>query len=685
VTAGATRSRWLVAAALVVATLLAYTPVFDAGFVWDDDDYVTANATLRSTAGLRRIWTEPGAVPQYYPLTFTSLWLEFQLAGLDARVYHATNVLLHATSAVLVYLVLAGLGLPAAWLGAALFALHPVHVESVAWVAERKNVLSGVLYLAATLVYLPRLDGGGARWRLPAALGLFGAALLAKTVTCTWPVVMIVLAWWRLGRWPRQVAREMLPALALGGAAGVLTMWMERHHVGAVGADWNLTLPERLLVAGRVPWFYVRTLVLPVQLSFIYPRWTIDAAAAWQWAFPLCTAAALGLLLWQHRRLGTGALVAAVFFLVTLAPAAGFIPVYPMRYSFVADHFQYLASLGPLVVAAALLRRAGPLPAGAVVLLLAVLTHQRGHAFRDAETLWRDTIVKNPGASMPRLNLGLLLQQAGRLDEAIAEYRHALAAHPDEADLHDNLGVALAAQGHLDEAIGHWRRALALAPARAGTHGNLGNALAQQGDLGGAVAAYEAALRIEPTHADASNNLGNVLAMLGRADDAIARYQAALRYDPAFAQPHENLGRVYLALGRPADAERELRAALALAPTSVGTLQALARLLAGDGRLAEAQGLLGQAVALRPGDASLEHDLGGVLQSLGQTPAALAHLEAAVRLAPRDADFRNDLGVALATSGDAGGARAAFEEALRLAPGHPAAAANLRALGERSS
>ncbi|HWP66788.1 MAG TPA: tetratricopeptide repeat protein [Candidatus Limnocylindria bacterium] len=642
----AARPPWLISAALAAATLIAYATVFGAGFVWDDDDYVTANPTLRSLAGLWRIWTEPGAVPQYYPLTFTSLWVEFQLWGLSASGYHATNVLLHAANAVLVYLVLLRLAVPGAAVAAALFALHPVHVESVAWIAERKNVLSGLFYLAALLVYLPRLAGDAARWRYAAALALFVAALLSKTVTCTWPVVIMLLAWWRGRGWPRPVVREMAPALAFGVAAGLVTMWMETHHVGARGADWSLTFAERLLVAGRVPWFYLRTLVLPVQLTFIYPRWTIDVAALWQWAFPAATALAVLALFAARRRLGLGPLVAALFFLVTLAPAAGFIDVYPMRYSFVADHFQYLASLGPLVVAGALLWRAGANAALAVALGLGALTFVRGQAFADAETLWRDTIAKNPTASMPRLNLGLLLQQQGRLDEAIAQYERAIADHPDEADLHDNLAIALASSNRMAEAIAHWQRALTLAPGRAGTRGNLGNALAAAGDLAGAVVEYETALRIDPTHADVYNNLGNVLAMQGRVDEARARYEAALRHDPDFAQAHENLGRLLLATGAYAAAEHHLRRALALAPPRPVALQAL----------------------------------GLALRGQGETQAALAPLEQAVRLAPDDPEFRTELGAALAAAGAHAAARAELERALALAPGHERAAAALRAL-----
>ena len=265
------RARALAAGALLVAlTLAAYAPALDAGFVWDDDEYVTANATLRTVAGLRRIWLEPGAVPQYYPVTFTSFWLEYRLWGLAPLGYHLVNVVLHGLNAVLLWLVLVRLRVPGAWFAAAVFALHPMQVESVAWITERKNVLSGLFAFAAVLVWLA---GERAGWRRDVGVAaLFAAAILSKSVTCTLPAVLLLLDWWRHGTLARRTVVRMLP-LAVGGAAMAgMTIWMEQHHVGATGAAWSLSPAERVLVAGRALWFYPRTLVWPRALPFIYPR-----------------------------------------------------------------------------------------------------------------------------------------------------------------------------------------------------------------------------------------------------------------------------------------------------------------------------------------------------------------------------------------------------------------------------
>jgi hypothetical protein len=267
------------ALALLVLVLLAYTPALDAGFVWDDDDYVTANVTLRSVTGLARIWVEPGAVPQYYPMAFTSLWLDYRLWGMRPFGYHLVNVLLHGLNAVLLWRLLVMLAVPGAWLAAAVFAVHPVHVESVAWVTERKNVLSGAFYLGAFLAYLRFAPPGGrgagpVAWRAyAAALALFVLAMLSKTVTCTLPAALLIVLWWKR---PRLAARDVLPLLpffALGLGLSLVTIWMEKHHVGAQGADWALSAVDRCLIAARALWFYLGKLVWPAPLVFNYPRW----------------------------------------------------------------------------------------------------------------------------------------------------------------------------------------------------------------------------------------------------------------------------------------------------------------------------------------------------------------------------------------------------------------------------
>jgi tetratricopeptide (TPR) repeat protein len=682
---------------LVLATGVAYWPALQAGFVWDDDDYVTENAALRTPAGLARIWLEPGAVPQYYPLTFTSLWLDYQRWGTDPRGYHATNVALHVVAALLLWRVLVCLAVPGAWLAAAIFALHPVHVESVAWISERKNVLSGVLAIAAVLAYLRFAGVGGvpafARARCGAyvlALLSFAAALLAKTVTCTVPVVLLLLLWWRRGRLERADGVAVLPMLALGVALGLVTVWMEQQHVGARGVHWALSPVERVLIAGRALWFYGATLVWPRALTFVYPRWAVDATVWWQSLFPLAAVAVAGALALMRARLGRGPLVALASFAVMLAPALGFIDVYPMRYTFVADHYQYLASTALIAlgvaacagVAARLGRPGRPVAAvaAAIVLgVLGVLTWRQGGIYADQETLWRDTLAKNPSAAMAHVNLGMLLYERGQSDAAVAQFEAALALDPGDAEVHDNLGIARAARGEREAARAHFEAALRLAPGAARTYSNLGNLLAQEGRFDEAMAAYREAVRLRPAYADARNNLANVLAARGLVAEAVEQYREAVRLDPTYATARYNLGVVLAGEGQTDEALAQYAEAVRLRPTYAEARRALALALARAGRLTEALPHFAAVVRVRP-DATGHRELGGALAAAGRTAEAIAEYERALALAPAQPDVHNELGVVYARSGRSADAAGHFREALRLAPDHAGARTNLAAL-----
>ena len=361
------RSPWAGMSLVLVLMITAYAPALRGGYIWDDDDYVTRNETLLSADGLWRIWSDPSATPQYYPLVHTSFWIEQHLWGLNPAAYHWTNVLLHALNAVLAWLVLRRLSVPGAWLAAAIFALHPVHVESVAWITERKNVLSGAFGLGALLrlaAVCRGSEGIARRARRKSmyyaiALLLFVGALLSKTVVCTLPAVMVLLIWWKRGRVKWTDLWPLVPMFVLGIGLGLVTAWLEKHHAGATGADWQLSWLQRCLIAGRAPWFYAGKLLWPQTLVFIYPRWEVTPPRAWQYAFPAAFLIAIATLWALRGRIGRGPLVAVLCFAGTLFPALGFFDIYPMRYSFVADHFQYLASIALLALAAAALDLAG--------------------------------------------------------------------------------------------------------------------------------------------------------------------------------------------------------------------------------------------------------------------------------------------------------------------------------------
>jgi tetratricopeptide (TPR) repeat protein len=573
-----TKRAWGPWALLFLATLLAYAPAFRAGFVWDDDDHVTKNPMLESADGLRRIWLDAGSTPQYYPLVHTTFWIERHLWGLEPAGYHAVNVVLHALSAIVLWRLLVLLEVPGAWLAAALFALHPVHVESVAWVSERKNVLSGLLYLLSALVLLREIlalreTRERGRWALLLGFVLYLAALLSKTVTASLPVAIALVVGWKRGRFRRAEVVLLAAMLATGVLLAQLTVALETHQIGTAGMDWSLTAAERILVAGRAFWFYLGKLLYPANLTFLYPRWSLDQGLPWTWLFPAAAVAALGALLALRKRIGAGPFVALAFFTVTLAPALGFFDLYPMRYTFVADHYQYLASIGPLALLAAggrhLPARALRAAGAAVLLVLAALTFERTLAYRNAETLWRDTIARNPGSWMAHNNLAILLAERGEAAGAVEHFEASLAIRPDHAAAHANLGYLLERGGDLDAAIAHLDRAAALAPDDFNARVHLGDALLRKGRPDEAARHYLHALRVRPGDAEAAARLGGAglaLARQGRSEDAIEVFRAAARSRPDDADLAYDLGTLLARAGRPAEAVPLLEAAVRLRP-----------------------------------------------------------------------------------------------------------------------
>ncbi|MFL5304027.1 MAG: tetratricopeptide repeat protein [Polyangia bacterium] len=509
---------------IVVLILLAYLPVLQAGFIWDDDSWTTKLVgVFRDSAGLRSIWFQPTAMQQYYPLTGTTFWLDYQLWRFWAPPYHVENVLLHATAALLFWRVLRRLRVPGAWLASALFALHPVNVESVGWITERKNVLSLALCLGALLAYLrfeEQRPAPADRWRRWYVLAwvLFLAALLAKTAVCSLPAAILLLAWWRRGKvgWRADVL-PTLPFFAIGLCMCAVTAWLEKNHLAAQGADYALTLSQRCLIAGRAFWFYLGQLIWPAHLCFIYPRWQPDARAWTQWLYPMA-AVVFVLTLWlARRRIGRGPLAALFFFAGSLSPLLGFTNVYFMRFSFVADHWVYWPSLGPIALAAAgisvLLDRCGgtrvvrPAVIGALLLIFVILTPEHAAAYADVETLWRTAIRCNSGSWFAHSNLGYALARKGKIDDATREFREAIRLKPDVPETCTGLGVVLGLRGQIDEAIGWFREAIRLRPTYPDAHYDLGIALSRKGQSDGAIREFEEAIRLMPGFSAARQSL----------------------------------------------------------------------------------------------------------------------------------------------------------------------------------
>ena len=633
-------------ALMILLVVLAYLPALRGQFLWDDDDNVINNRTLRSLDGLRRIWFEPGATQQYYPLTHTSFWLDYHMWGLNPLGYHAGNILLHAISALLIWRILQRLGVKAAWFGAALFALHPTCVESVAWITERKNTLSGVFFLSSILAclrfWLPgrTLSQLGSKSRsqpdpIPCfgswkfywlALGLYVCALWAKTAAVGLPVVIVFLLWWKRGKLGWRNVFLMFPFLTAGVAMGLITMWVEKRYVGAVGMDWQFSWVERCLIAGRALWFYVGKLLFPHPLEFMYPRWLVQPAQPLAY-LPVVTAVAGILILWRIRNAwARPILFTSGYFIAMLLPVLGFFNVFFFRYSFVCDHFQYLACIAPLALAAsgisfavATLKKGNhllePLVCGMVLLALGTLTWRQTGDYRDNDTLWRNTLARNPGAWMAENNLGLDLVLKGRFDEGIEHYVKALESKPNYAPIYDNWGNALAAKRDFDAAIQQYDRALQLDPDSASTHNNIGNALAGRGDLDAATQHYLKALEIAPLYATAHNDLGSALARQGKLDEAIQHFSKAIQLAPEYAEAHGNLAK---ALGFKGDLDGSVDQhiqVLRIHPDDAQAHYNLGMILVRQNKPAQAQDQFVEAVRLKPRYEEAEQQLRAISSS----------------------------------------------------------------------
>ncbi len=586
---------WAFAAALLLAVALTYQPAWNGGWVFDDEFQVTW-PHLYSWHGLYRIWFDILATPQYYPLSFSAFWVEHKLWGDTVLGFHLVNIFLHATAALLVMLTLRRLAVPGAYLAAAIFAIHPVHVESVAWVTELKNTLSGVCYLGAMLLYLRFDQTRKARWYL-AALGLFVLALLSKTATVMLPAVLPLILWWQRGRlsWKKDLL-PLAPFFLAAAMAAVVTVWVERQE-GAVGSDFNIGLVERCLLAGRAIWFYLGKLFWPLDLTFIYPRWNVSRAIWWQYLFPAAAFLLLAVL-WRLRRQWRGPLAGLLFFAATLFPVLGFFNVYFYRYSFVADHFQYLASLGIITLfsaGVALLlkrqdgwrRRTGQIGCLALLAALAVLSWRQSRMYADAETLYRTTIERNPDCWMAHNNYGYVLAGRGQVDDAIVQYRKALEIKSDY-EAHNNLGLALAGRGQIVEAIVHYQKALEIKPDHFPAHFNLGLALAGRGQFEEAITHYRMALEIKPDDVEAHHSLAAALACRGQVAEAIVHYRKVLEIKPDHVDALNNLGLALAGRGQVEEAIAHYRMALEIKPDYLPLHYNLGLALAGRGQVDEA-------------------------------------------------------------------------------------------------
>ena len=584
---------WFFCLILAVVTILAYQHAWHGGFLWDDDAYIINNELLTASDGWQRIWFSLDSPSQYFPFTYSTFRIEHALWGLDTTGYHWVNLLLHVGNALLVWAVLARLKVPGSWLAAAIFALHPVQVESVAWITERKNVLMGFFFLLTLLAWIAFVDKRSRRpWMFYClALISYALALSAKATACTLPAALFLILW--LQKKPITMRRfiQIVPFVVLGIGMGLLAVWWERYHQGTNRGVFTFLSPmERILVASRAVWFYLSKIFWPSNLTFIYPRWNISPADLIDYIWLLAGIAACAAIYFVRRYFGRGVEVAAAFFVATLTPVLGFIMLFTFRYTFVADHYQYLACIGPIALASAGIvtlsdrfthyRAVIVSAALLVVASFGTLTWRQAATYSDIETLWRTTLARNPECWMAHTNIGIVFLQQGKIDDAIAHYRLALQMQADSWDAEYNLGTALVAKGQVDEAILHCERAVGMRPTDPDAQVSLGNALVAKGRIDEAIAHYQKAITAQPDHFLARYSLGHALLEKGELEGAIQVCRSALLLRPSDADCQTTLAIALEEKGNPTEAIQHYQKALELAPKSISTLTNLAWLLA---------------------------------------------------------------------------------------------------------
>ena len=555
------RADALAATVLALLAVGCYVPAFSAGFVWDDRIFTESRA-VRDWSGLWSIWFSLSAIENevhYWPLVYTSFWLEHKLWGFSPAGYHAVNVGLHAANTLLLWRLLGRVGAPGAWAVAAVFAVHPLHVESVAWIMERKDTLSGFFYLTAFLAwsrFAEDPERGGKHYAL--ALAMFVLGILSKSIVVTLPAALLIFHWWKRGRVAGVDLRRLAPffAVALFAALADTALAHAREPV-----SFDYTTVERALIAARALWFYAVKLLWPVDLAVIYPYWPVSVRDPVGQAC-LVGAAALAAALWlARRRIGRGPLAGALFFAVTLSPVLGFVDHTYMGFSFVADRYQYLAGVGlTAVIVGAAAHGAARLPGGwrkgaagaaaAVLLMLGTLTWRQAEVYRNEATLFAHVIAHNPNAREAHLNLGKGLVDSSRLEEALAAFRIAAEKTPDDPRGHANIGGVLIMLERMDEAEEPLRRALEADPRSVYGLQNLAAAMVMWERYDEALDLYRRLAEVDPRNPSAHHGVGTALYFLGRLEESLAALERALALNPARDDIRTNRDQVLAALER---------------------------------------------------------------------------------------------------------------------------------------
>ncbi|MGA2796855.1 MAG: tetratricopeptide repeat protein [Thermoguttaceae bacterium] len=688
-------------AILALTVFIAYFPSINGGFIWDDVSLLTKNLLVKASGGLHRIWCTTDPI-DYWPMTNTSFWIEWRLWETNPIGYHVTNIMLHIVEALLIWVSLRKLSIPGAFLAAIVFAMHPVNVESVAWIAQRKNTLTMLFFLLSILWYLKAdmhkaiagiapARSHGEPWELDKirsplsiphaplwyrlSLAAFMLAMLSKGSAAVLPVLLLGIIWWRR----RLTKRDCLRTAPFFIVAAVLTLVNICFQSRDVGESIRYAgFLERLLGAGVVIWFYLYKALLPIDLAFIYPQWQIQTGNPLWWP-PLSAALLITAVLWCYRKKWSKPfLFAWGFFCVALIPVMGITYVFFMRYSPVADHYQHIAIIGVITLTVTgwsiwhqrvrgILYWGTTLVTIVAVGVLTLLTWRQSGLYSDESTLFQETLEKNPGCWMAHTILGIISLNKGQLPEAIAHQREAVRLNPDFFEAQNNLGSALAKAGRPQEAIEHYKRATELNPYFLDAHYNLGIALFNVGRLQEAIDQYQQALRINPNFPDAQNNLGSALARAGRPQEAIEHYQRALELNPNFFDAHYNLGVILFNVDRLPEAIHQYEQALRINPNFPEAHNYLGLALANGGRLQEAIIHYQQALQLSPDYIEAHNNLGAALAQTGRHEEAIEHFEQALRLKPDFTNVYYNLALLYARMQQSSQAIAAAQKALELA------------------
>ena len=575
-------------AALVLCLLVAacYFPVTSAGFVWDDVAFTKAEP-VQSLSGIWQIWFEPSSLEKreghYWPVLYTTFWLEHKLWGFAPLGYHLVNLLLHAAVTLLLWRVLRRMAVPGAWVAAMIFAVHPLHVESVAWVIGRKDLLAALFYLGAALAYMRFVEDR--RWqRYAIALALFTAGLLCKSMLVTLPATLLIWHWWKHGRVTANDVARVLPLLLVGLFVTVID-WSFYKNREVISFDYSLI--ERALIAARALAFYVGKLAWPAELMVIYPHWEVGVGDWFAWGCVLTAMVVAGLLWRYQRQIGRGPLAGLLFFAVTLSPTLGFVDYGFMQFSFVADRYQYLAGIGVIAVVVGAVahglnrlagasvtsaasgaavgmaegaapsnqlagaRRVGIQVMASVMLAasltaLGMTTWRQASLYHDSGTLFTHIIAHNPEARTAHHNLGDWLLKQKQFKEAIVAYRIAVAQRPDFAPIRHQMGRAFDKLQQYEKAGEQYRISVEINPRFVHGMHSLGAVLARQQRYQESLEHFRNALATDPNYRDSHIGMGAALAKLNRLEEAEAHYQKARQRNPRFPDALDHLGALRL-------------------------------------------------------------------------------------------------------------------------------------------